>query len=263
MTKEFLPGKKIELILPFINQCDNDDIIRRTTQEIGQLAVKYGMYSEAESLFQICLSKIPKENTEVYLAASFSKSQSIYENPNHVYSETELPELEGLTQLCGKENRMLNQKKSICIHYKQRHQLSWIFLAKALINLSKWNDLRGVIERAPSMEMLFLVFESSVNVLPDIYIMCLRKLLDLLTDTDIDRFSILFRNTAEVALLADTASAMPYFHHVYPIMKHTNYPKEEAIWLHTACINAADRMRTLKDHSKSRAWSTLAVAFTQ
>ena len=263
MATELTPSTKIEFTLTFINDCDNDDIARRTTQEMGQLALKHGMYSEAETLFQICLSKISEENVEEYLKVSFSKSQSVYENNNHIYSEMDLPELEKLTQLCGNETRILFRKKSFCIHIKKKQQLSWIFLAKALINLSKWDDLRRVIERAPSVEMLFLVFGSPVNVLPDIYTMCLRKLFDFIPDANIDHFAILFRNTVETALTVDPSSATPYFHHVHPVVKFSEYPSGEALWLHNACVSAANRMQNMKYQGKAREWRELADSFIQ
>ena len=129
MATELTPSTKIEFTLTFINDCDNDDIARRTTQEMGQLALKHGMYSEAETLFQICLSKISEENVEEYLKVSFSKSQSVYENNNHIYSEMDLPELEKLTQLCGNETRILFRKKFFCIHIRKNsnyHGYSWL-----------------------------------------------------------------------------------------------------------------------------------------
>ena len=72
-----------------------------------------------------------------------------------------------------------------------------------------------------------------------------------------------FAIQSETALTVDPSSATPYFHHVHPVVKFSEYPSGEALWLHNACVSAANRMQNMKYQGKAREWRELADSFIQ
>ena len=263
VTTELELGDRIRLVLAYINRCDDDDLVKKVTWNLGQLALQNEMHVDAATLFQLCFSKTPQDSKEELLLTSFFQCQSIYHNPTHIYTEFDLNVLEKSRQLSREAFPKSRSKKSAPrIEDKQKlQQLLCLFTAKAQISLSKWDDLRTNVEGASSEEILPLILSSTANIPIDIHLSCLQKLLNTITDIDIDRFATLFRGTATAALLVETASAITYFRQVYPLVTSNNYPREESLWLCVTCFNTAMLMQSWKDRVKAQEWCELAISF--
>ena len=263
VTDELEAGSRIDIVLNYVQHCNDMELVKKVTWNIGQLAIQGGRHSEAVKLFQACMEAIPGEDGEECLLAHFFKCQSIYHDSKHVYTEGDLNDLKRARQLSDKEFPKCRHKRSTPrIQDKQRlQQLLCLFMVKALIHLSRWNDLRQAIEMSFSEEIVPLVLNSTANIPMDIHHQCLRKLLESLTSIDIDHFATLFRGMAMTALLMETNSAIGYFRQVHPIASMNDYPREEVLWLCVTCFNTAMLMQSWKDRGRAQEWCELAISF--
>ena len=115
----------------------------------------------------------------------------------------------------------------ICAQGKQKYQQSLrLFMAKALIHLSKWDDVRAIVTEVPIEELISLLLSSTVDVPIDIYSLCLRKLLASVTSNNIARSATIFRRMATEELLRfDTSSVIEHFHQAYPLVSSSECPR--------------------------------------
>jgi hypothetical protein len=265
VTNEVEGRERVDIVRNHIQWCEDAELVKKVTWNIGQLAIGNGMHAEAVKLFHACYEATGEERTEERLLACFFKCQSVYHDCKHVYGETDLHDLKMSRELCAKEFPKSRSKKSAPrVQDKERlEQLLCLFTVKALINLGRWDDLHHIIGVSFNAEIVPLILNSTLNIPMDIHLLCLHGLLESLTDIDIDYFATLFRGMVMTALLVDTHSAINYFHQAYPIASTNKYPREECLWLCVTCFNTAMLMQSWKDRKKAQEWCELAISFCQ
>ena len=264
MTTELELKDKIELVLAYINRCDDDDLAKKIAWNIGQQAIQQDLHADATILFQVCLDKTPEDSREERLLASFFKCQAVYHDPKHAYTDTDLKDLEKSRQLSEETFPKSRSKKTAPRVRTSKSSRNYCACLQrkppsTCPNGTSWCQ---TFEKAPSEKLMSLILGSSVNIPIEIHLMCLHKLLDSIADIDVDRFATLFRGTATAALLFDTTSAIAYFHQVHSIVKSMEYPREEALWLCVTCFNTATLLQSWKNKGKAQEWCELAISFT-
>ena len=261
-TTKLSPNNKVNIVLKYAAQCKDDTLVRRITWNTGHLAFENGMRAEAANLFGVCFTRASEDNKEKRLDVYFLHCQSIYRNPQHVYTESDLHALEEFRKLSNEIQSPSKSRPAKDAEEKEkRRQLPWVFTLKAWISMNKMENLLEAVQRAPCGEMSILLLTSFASIPIDIHFQCLQKLVNSITEKDIDCFAWLFHIVVDSILQVDPEFEFKYLNLGSELVKSRIYPRAESVWLCGLCVNNAFLYLSLKHNDKAKSWFNLASSY--
>ena len=213
----------------FNQEVSDKTLVSKVAWNLGQMATALEDFRLAQEAFLHCLKSMPHEAPFFYCQARFHDDQT-------VYTEDDLKYLDLI---------------------KIRDDLIGLFKAKALIGLSRWNDLKELTGASKSEQVITLVLGSNASIPPEIHLTCLECLL-----SDPGNLSPnLFRGLATCALLHDKPTALHYFRQIRALINESpSYPRDEVLWLCITSHNTALALRSY-DAEAARAWCEVSISF--
>ena len=256
--------ERVNIVLTYGKHCHDDKFVRKVAWKVAEEASRSKLYAHAAVLLQSCFDRVPENASGERFLASFYMCEAIYDNPEHAYTDVDYQNLAVSMQLFERTfPKSSPEGTAIRGRSKQKYQQSLrLFMAKASIRLSKWDEVRAVITEVPIEELISLILNSTVDVPIDIYSLCLRKLLASVTSNNIAHSTTLFRRMATEELLRfDISSIVEHFRQAYPLVSSSECPREHSVWFCLACLDTAVLAHNWKSYRNSQEWLGLATSF--